>query len=138
VVIVDGRVASRVRRYARLLACVGTAVMGRRSRHSVRCALIEAIQHVSVNMAPVPSSSESSPPPEESKNIAKVVAARHLLTLVFYGMRDGQIAACHSHPEPATHDLAGAGSMNRLPWPPARREVAGYSAPPSSGGACAL
>jgi hypothetical protein len=28
---------------------------------------------------------------KEARNIAKVAAARHLLTLVFYGMRDGQI-----------------------------------------------
>jgi transposase len=28
---------------------------------------------------------------KEAKNIAKVAAARRLLTLVFYGMRDGQI-----------------------------------------------
>ena len=28
---------------------------------------------------------------KEAKNIAKVAAARRLLTLVFYGLRDGQI-----------------------------------------------
>jgi hypothetical protein len=28
---------------------------------------------------------------KEARNIAKVAAARRLLTLVFYGMRDGQI-----------------------------------------------
>ena len=31
------------------------------------------------------------PPRKEAKNIAKVAAARELLTLVFYGMRDGHI-----------------------------------------------
>ena len=34
---------------------------------------------------------------KEAKNIAKVAAARRLLTLVFYGMRDGQIR-CLSRP----------------------------------------
>ena len=34
---------------------------------------------------------------KEAKNIAKVAAARRLLTLVFYGMRDGQIR-CLSQP----------------------------------------
>jgi hypothetical protein len=34
---------------------------------------------------------------KEAKNIAKVAAARKLLTLVFYGMRDGQIR-CLSRP----------------------------------------
>jgi hypothetical protein len=37
---------------------------------------------------------------KEAKNIAKVAAARRLLTLVYYGMRDGQIR-CLSQP-PAT------------------------------------
>lgn len=34
---------------------------------------------------------------KEAKNIAKVAAARRLLTLVYYGMRDGQIR-CLSRP----------------------------------------
>jgi hypothetical protein len=34
---------------------------------------------------------------KEAKNIAKVAAARRLLTLVFYGMRDGQVR-CLSAP----------------------------------------
>ena len=34
---------------------------------------------------------------KEARNIAKVAAARRLLTLVFYGMRDGQIR-CLSQP----------------------------------------
>ena len=38
---------------------------------------------------------------KEASNIAKVAAARRLLTLVFYGMRDGQIR-CLSRP-PRTH-----------------------------------
>ena len=43
---------------------------------------------------------------KEAKNIAKVAAARRLLTLVFYGMRDGQIR-CLSQP-PATQTAQAA------------------------------
>jgi hypothetical protein len=35
---------------------------------------------------------------KEAKNIAKVAAARRLLTLVFYGLRDGQIRCLSSTP----------------------------------------
>jgi transposase len=63
----------------------------------LRWALIEAVQHVPA----------SSPPGtvkqriiarrgKQAKNIAKVAAARRLLTLVYYGMRDGQVR-CLSH-----------------------------------------
>jgi len=46
---------------------------------------------------------------KEAKNIAKVAAARKLLTLVFYGMRDGQIR-CLSRPpaDPAITQTARA------------------------------
>jgi transposase len=47
---------------------------------------------------------------KEAKNIAKVAAARRLLTLVFYGMRDGQIR-CLSQPRqdpPATRAARAA------------------------------
>ncbi len=47
---------------------------------------------------------------KEAKNIAKVAAARKLLTLVFYGMRDGQIR-CLSQPRedpPATQTARAA------------------------------
>ena len=43
---------------------------------------------------------------KEARNIAKVAAARRLLTLVFYGMRDGQIR-CLSRP-PATQTAQAA------------------------------
>ena len=36
---------------------------------------------------------------KEARNIAKVAAARRLLTLVFYGMRDGQIRCLSRLPE---------------------------------------
>jgi hypothetical protein len=41
---------------------------------------------------------------KEARNIAKVAAARRLLTLVFYGMRDGQIRCLSKAPgnPPAT------------------------------------
>jgi transposase len=47
---------------------------------------------------------------KEAKNIAKVAAARRLLTLVFYGMRDGQVR-CLSQPrqdQPATQTAQAA------------------------------
>jgi transposase len=37
---------------------------------------------------------------KEARNIAKVAAARRLLTLVFYGMRDGQIRCLSSSGQP--------------------------------------
>jgi hypothetical protein len=43
---------------------------------------------------------------KEVRNIAKVAAARRLLTLVFYGMRDSQIR-CLSRP-PATQTAQAA------------------------------
>jgi transposase len=46
---------------------------------------------------------------KEAKNIAKVAAARRLLTLIFYGLRDGQIRC-----------LAQAPARPDMPQPPAR------------------
>jgi transposase len=74
---------------------------------------------------------------KEARNIAKVAAARQLLTLVFYGMRDGQIR-CLSRPpprrrKPREHPTGtGARSPNILP--PARREAANQSAPRPAAG----
>ena len=68
---------------------------------------------------------------KEAKNIAKVAAARKLLTLVFYGLRDGQIRCLSRSPAAAA---PGPGGMTTS-WPAARREVAGLSAPPPPGGA---
>ena len=44
----------------------------------------------------------------EARNIAKVAAARRLLTLVFYGLRDGQIRCLSRSPDqpPVTHPPA--------------------------------
>jgi hypothetical protein len=38
---------------------------------------------------------------KEAKNIAKIAAARKLLTLVYYGLRDGQIRALAKPAAPA-------------------------------------
>ena len=53
---------------------------------------------------------------KEAKNIAKIAAARELLTLVFYGMRDGRIRRLASPP---------ASGMTARPG----RAAASYSAP---------
>ena len=79
------------------------------SRH-LRWALIEAIQRLpresvigSVKAAIIARRGK------EARNIAKVAAARRLLTLVYYGLRDGQIR-CLSRPadQPATQPPARA------------------------------
>jgi hypothetical protein len=44
---------------------------------------------------------------KEARSIARVAAARRLLTLVFYGMRDGQIR-CLSRPPAATQTAQAA------------------------------
>ena len=62
---------------------------------------------------------------KQAKNIAKVAAARGLLTLVFYGMRDGQIR-CLARPaarRPRPHRPGPARPRGRQA-PPAGREVA--------------
>lgn len=71
---------------------------------------------------------------KEARNIAKVAAARRLLTLIFYSLRDGQIRALSPGPRSAAGAPDRPGRM-KAPWPAARREVAGLSAPPPPGGA---
>lgn len=63
---------------------------------------------------------------KETRNIAKVAAARKLLTLVYYGLRDGQIRALSA---PATP--RGPGGMTAIPRPAARRAADRSSAPPA-------
>ena len=59
---------------------------------------------------------------KEAKNIAKVAATRRLLTLVFYGLRDGQIRCLPADPRRRTaRDTAQRAVMNSFPWPAARR-----------------
>lgn len=64
----------------------------------LRWALIEAIQRIPRDSA-IGASKDAiiARRGKEARNIAKVAAARRLLTLVFYGMRDGQIR-CLSRP----------------------------------------
>jgi len=65
----------------------------------LRWALIEAIQRVPKDSV-IGSAKEAiiARRGKEARNIAKVAAARRLLTLVFYGMRDGQIRALAAPP----------------------------------------
>jgi transposase len=68
----------------------------------LRWALIEAVQHVPADtLAGGVKAAIIARRGKEAKNIAKVAAARRLLTLVFYGMRDGQIRCLAGHrPDP--------------------------------------
>ena len=76
---------------------------------------------------------------KQARNIAKVAAARRLLTLVFYGLRDGQIRCLSASPGQPPDPAACAGGMNSSSWPAARREVAVCVCPAASpGGAGAL
>jgi transposase len=63
----------------------------------LRWALVEAIQRVP-KTSPIGQVKERIIARRgiEAKNIAKVAAARELLTLVFYGMRDGHIRRLHT------------------------------------------
>jgi transposase len=64
----------------------------------LRWALIEAIQHAPAGSLPGAARQRIiARRGKQAKHIAKVAAARRLLTLVFYGMRDGQIR-CLSQP----------------------------------------
>jgi hypothetical protein len=58
----------------------------------LRWAVIEAVQRISRD-APVGAVKEAiiARRGKEARSIAKVAAARRLLTLIYYGLRDGQI-----------------------------------------------
>lgn len=60
----------------------------------VRWAAVEAIQHKTTTKI---SADKDRIAARRGKNIAKVAAARKLLTLVYYGLRDGQIRALAKH-----------------------------------------
>ena len=65
----------------------------------LRWALIEAIQHVPANSLPgATKAAIIARRGKQAKHIAKVAAARRLLTLVYYGMRDGQIRCLSKAP----------------------------------------
>jgi len=66
----------------------------------LRWALIEAVQHVPADTVTGALKQRIiARRGTKAKNIAKVAAARHLLTLVFYGMRDGQIRCLSETPD---------------------------------------
>jgi transposase len=69
---------------------------------TLRWAMVEAIQHQPTT-SPIRTVKDQiiARRGKEAKNIAKVAAARRLLTLVFYGLRDGHIRALTQH-HPAT------------------------------------
>ena len=52
---------------------------------------------------------------KEARNIAKVAAARRLLTLVFYGLRDGQIRCLSPPPDSPPGPAAQRGRHEQLP-----------------------
>jgi transposase len=64
----------------------------------LRWAMVEAIQHQPTT-SPIRTVKDQiiARRGKEAKNIAKVAAARRLLTLVFYGLRDGHIRALTQH-----------------------------------------
>ncbi len=76
----------------------------------LRWAVIEAIQRAPADSAAgAVKAGIISRRGKEARNIAKVAAARRLLTLVYYGMRDGQIRCLHGSP-----------ASPPVPQPPAR------------------
>ena len=97
----------------------------------LRWALIEAIQHVPADtVTGAVKQRIIARRGKKAKNIAKAAAARHLLTLVFYGMRDGQIRCLSQAPAGLPPAAPQRRRHETPPWPAARREVAGHSAPP--------
>jgi transposase len=65
----------------------------------LRWALIEAVQHVPAGSLPgIVKQSIITRRGKQAKNIAKVAAARRLLTLACYGMRDGQVRCLSQNP----------------------------------------
>jgi transposase len=73
----------------------------RQGSRPLRWALCEAVQHQPAGFGPrIVKDSIIAGRGDQAKNIAKVAAARELLTLVYYGLRDGRIR-CLSLPAPA-------------------------------------
>jgi len=74
----------------------------------LRWALIEAIQHQPAGSRPrAAKDAIIARRGKQARNIAKVAAARQLLTLVFYGLRDGQIRALAPRPAPPAATSGG-------------------------------
>jgi transposase len=75
----------------------------------LRWALIEAIQRAGASTpAGAVKNAIIARRGKEARNIAKVAAARRLLILVFYGLRDGQIRCLSTGPPPVTQPPAPA------------------------------
>jgi transposase len=73
----------------------------RQGSRQLRWALCEAVRHQPDGFGPkIVKDSIIARRGKEAKNIAKVAAARELLTLAYYGLRDGRIR-CLSLPAPA-------------------------------------
>jgi hypothetical protein len=86
----------------------------------LRWALIEAVQHVPADSLPGAARQRIiARRGKKAQNIAKVAAARRLLTLVYYGMRDGQIR-CLSKP-PGGSPRPRKHGRHEQPRPAARR-----------------
>ena len=87
----------------------------------LRWALIEAIQHVPAGH-PLRQRKEDiiARRGAQARNIAKVAAARQLLTWVYYAMRDGQVRCPgHRHPaRPGEQARPRAARDRRFYWPP--------------------
>ena len=94
--------------------------------------MIEAVQRIPGD-APIGAAREAiiARRGKEDRSIAKVAAARRLLTLIYYGLRDGEIRCLAKTPqELAARGPASGSGMNSFSWPVARREAARSSASP--------
>lgn len=83
----------------------------KQGNRAVRWAAVEAVQRVRTGPA---GALKTRLTPRRGKNIAKVAAARKLLTLVYYGLRDGHIRALDQTP-----DRHATGGRARAPMPAA-------------------
>ena len=78
---------------------------------SLRCALTEAAQHTPPAADPcVPNTNRS--PNAVGRKIGKVAIARQLLTLCYYGLRDGEIRRLNHQPADDHHE-----QLARATWP---------------------
>ena len=95
---------------ARHLVDTGLGSTDKQGSRLLRWALIEAVQRIPRDsVTGAIKDAIIARRGKEAKNIAKVAAARRLLTLVYYGLRDGQIRC-----------LAQAPAQPHMPQPPAQ------------------
>ena len=74
----------------------------------VRWAAVEAVQRIPRQRAGWPTRAQITA--RRGRNIATVAVARRLLTLVYYGLRDGHIRALHVRTTTPDVDGAAAGA----------------------------